>query len=355
MSEKRIRTPGIDDSDGEPEVRIHDARADIPDEDLDRSLRPPSLADFVNQVQVTEQLAIFIEAAKRRGEPLDHVLLAGPPGLGKTSLAHIVAAEMGVPLVQTAGPALERKADVASFLTSLEPGSVFFVDEIHRLGRAVEETLYPAMEDGELPVVLGQGAGARTVTLPLPPFTLVGATTRAGLLTTPLRDRFGVSHRLEHYDPVHLAQIIERSAGILEVEIDAEGARIIAGRSRGTPRVANRLLKRVRDFAEVKGTGSVDADVAAAGLEMLEVDAGGLDRSDRSLLNTVATKFAGGPVGLSTLAVAIGEEQDTIEDVLEPYLLQQGLLKRTPRGRVLTERAYEHLGIPMPDRARSLF
>jgi holliday junction DNA helicase RuvB len=352
MSEKRIRTPGLDEAD---EVRIHDARADVPDEDLDRSLRPPSLTDFVNQVQVTEQLAIFIEAAKRRGEPLDHVLLAGPPGLGKTSLAHIVAAEMQVPLVQTAGPALERKADVASFLTSLEPGSVFFVDEIHRLGRAVEETLYPAMEDGELPVVLGQGAGARTVTLPLPPFTLVGATTRAGLLTTPLRDRFGVSHRLEHYDPAHLAEIIERSAGILEVEIDAEGARIIAGRSRGTPRVANRLLKRVRDFAQVKGNGSVDGEVAAAGLEMLEVDAGGLDRSDRSLLDTVAAKFGGGPVGLSTLAVAIGEEQDTIEDVLEPYLLQQGLLKRTPRGRVLTERAYEHLGIPKPDRARSLF
>jgi len=350
--EGRIRTPGIDD---EPEVRIHDARADLPDEDLDRSLRPPTLSDFVNQVQVTEQLAIFIEAARGRGEPLDHVLLAGPPGLGKTSLAHIVAAEMEVPLVQTAGPALERKADVASFLTALEPGSVFFVDEIHRLGRAVEETLYPAMEDGELPVVLGQGAGARTVTLPLPAFTLVGATTRAGLLTTPLRDRFGVSHRLEHYSPEHLAEIVERSAGILEIEIDAEGAHAIASRSRGTPRVANRLLKRVRDFAQVKGSGRVDAEVAAAGLEMLEVDAGGLDRSDRNLLETIAAKFAGGPVGLSTLAVAVGEEQDTIEDVLEPYLLQEGLLKRTPRGRVLTERAYEHLGLPVPEQAHSLF
>jgi Holliday junction DNA helicase RuvB len=352
MSEKRIRTPGIED---EPEIRVHDARADAPDEELDRSLRPPTLSDFVNQQQVTEQLGIFIEAARRRGEPLDHVLLAGPPGLGKTSLAHIVAAEMEVPLVQTAGPALERKGDVASFLTSLEPGSVFFVDEIHRLGRAVEETLYPAMEDGELPVVLGQGAGARTVTLPLPPFTLIGATTRAGLLTTPLRDRFGVCHRLEHYGAEHLAEIVARSASILEVEMDAGGAETIAARSRGTPRVANRLLKRVRDFAQVKGRGAIDAEVAGAALEMLEVDVGGLDRSDRGLLETVAMKFAGGPVGLSTLAVAIGEEQDTIEDVLEPYLLQQGLLKRTPRGRVLTERAYEHLGIPAPEGAKSLF
>jgi Holliday junction DNA helicase RuvB len=352
----RIRTPGMDEPvPVDAKVRVHDARADVPDEDLDRSLRPPTLADFVNQEQVTEQLAIFIEAALGRGEPLDHVLLAGPPGLGKTSLAHIVAAELGVPMVQTAGPALERKADVASFLTALEPGSVFFIDEIHRLGRAVEETLYPAMEDGELPVVLGQGAGARTVTLPLPPFTLVGATTRSGLLTTPLRDRFGVCHRLEHYNPEHLALIIERSAGILGVEVDAEGARTIAGRSRGTPRVANRLLKRVRDFAQVKGRGTIGAEVATDALEMLEVDVGGLDRSDRALLDTVATKFAGGPVGLSTLAVAIGEEQDTIEDVLEPYLLQQGLLKRTPRGRVLTPRAYEHLGLPAPKGATSLF
>ncbi len=354
MNEKRIRTPGIEEPLGD-EVRIHDARADAPDEDLDRSLRPRTLEDFVNQEQVTGQLAIFIEAARGRGEPLDHVLLAGPPGLGKTSLAHIVAAELEVPMVQTAGPALERKADVASFLTALEPGSVFFVDEIHRLGRAVEETLYPAMEDGELPVVLGQGAGARTVTLPLPPFTLIGATTRAGLLTTPLRDRFGVCHRLEHYEPRHLAEIVGRSAGILGVEIDAEGAETIATRSRGTPRVANRLLKRVRDYAQVKDRGMIDAAVAGAALEMLEVDAGGLDRSDRALLDVVATKFSGGPVGLSTLAIAVGEEAETIEDVIEPYLLQQGMLKRTPRGRVLTSRAYDHLGLPVPEGAKSLF
>ena len=337
------------------ELRVHDARADQPDLELDQSLRPKGLGDFVNQKQVTDQLAVFIEAARRRGEPLDHVLLAGPPGLGKTSLANIVAAEMGVPLIQTAGPALERKGDVAAFLTSLEPGSVFFIDEIHRLGRAVEETLYPAMEDGELPVVLGQGAGAQTVTLPLPPFTLIGATTRSGLLTTPLRDRFGVSHRLEYYTPADLARIVIRSAGILGVEIDEGGAVAIAERSRGTPRVANRLLKRVRDFAEVKGSGSVDAEMADAALEMLEVDKAGLDRADRALLELIATRFQGGPVGLSTIAVAIGEEQDTIEDVLEPYLLKMGMLKRTPRGRVLTQSAFEHLGLPVPSGHQSLF
>jgi holliday junction DNA helicase RuvB len=352
---KGIRTPGIapDESDGE--VVIHDARQVGADDEFDRSLRPPTLADFVNQVQVTEQLGIFIEAARRREEALDHVLLAGPPGLGKTSLAHIIAAELEVPMVQTAGPALERKADIAAFLTALEPGSVFFIDEIHRLGRAVEETLYPAMEDRRLPVVLGQGAGARTVTLDLPPFTLIGATTRTGLLTTPLRDRFGVCHRLEHYQAADLRQIVLRSAAILGIEVTPEGAEEIAGRARGTPRVANRLLRRVRDFVEVKGRGAVDAALAADALELLEVDRAGLDRHDRQLLEVIASKFGGGPVGLSTLAVAVGEEADTIQDVFEPYLLQQGLVKRTPRGRVLTERAYEHLGLPIPEGTASLF
>jgi Holliday junction DNA helicase RuvB len=353
---KGIRTPGVGPEEPDAdEVVIHDARAAGADDDFDRSLRPPKLEEFVNQVQVTEQLGIFIEAARRRGEALDHVLLAGPPGLGKTSLAHIIAAEMSAPMVQTAGPALERKADIAAFLTSLEPGSVFFIDEIHRLGRAVEETLYPAMEDRRLPVVLGQGAGARTVTLDLPAFTLIGATTRTGLLTTPLRDRFGVSHRLEHYDASDLRQIVLRSAGILGIEVTDDGAGEIASRARGTPRVANRLLRRVRDFAEVKGGGSIDGDLASDALAMLEVDRAGLDRHDRQLLELIASKFAGGPVGLSTLAVAVSEEPDTIEDVFEPYLLQQGLIKRTPRGRVLTERAYEHLGLPVPEGMASLF
>jgi holliday junction DNA helicase RuvB len=339
---------GVIDPRGAPEPGVAD-------DDLDRSLRPQKLADFVNQEQVTRQLEVFIEAARRRGEPLDHVLLAGPPGLGKTSLAHIIAAELGAEVVQTAGPALERKADIAAFLTALEPGSVFFIDEIHRLNRAIEETLYPAMEDGRLPVVLGQGAGARTVTLDLPPFTLVGATTRTGLLTTPLRDRFGVCHRLEHYGAEHLAQIVRRSAGILGVEIEPAGERAIAERSRGTPRVANRLLRRVRDFADVRGAGVITGDIAREGLGMLEVDEAGLDRHDRTILDTIGRKFAGGPVGLSTLAAAVDEETDTIEDVYEPYLLQQGLIKRTPRGRVLTERGFEHLGIEQPTGAASLF
>lgn len=343
---------GLDAPIAEP---IATARIGGADDELDRSLRPRKLADFVNQAQVTSQLEVFIEAAKRRSESLDHVLLAGPPGLGKTSLAQIIAAELEGPFVQTAGPALERKGDVASFLTSLEPGSVFFVDEIHRLNRAIEETLYPAMEDHRLPVVLGQGAGARTVTLDLPQFTLVGATTRAGLLTTPLRDRFGVSMRLEHYAPEHLAEIVGRSAKILGVEIEPGGERVIAERSRGTPRVANRLLKRVRDFAEVRGAGVVTESVADEALGLLEVDGAGLDRHDRTILESIAVKFAGGPVGLSTLAAAVDEEQETIEDVYEPYLLQQGLLKRTPRGRVITERGFAHLGLPVPEGAATLF
>jgi Holliday junction DNA helicase RuvB len=325
------------------------------DDELDRSLRPQRLADFIAQDQVTEQLGIFIEAARRRGEPLDHVLLAGPPGLGKTSLAHIIAAELEVPLVQTAAPALERKADIAAFLTALEPGSVFFIDEIHRLNPAIEETLYPAMEDRRLPVVLGQGAGARTVTLDLPPFTLVGATTRAGLLSKPLHDRFGLTHRLEHYEPADLARIVARSASILGVEIEPGGELAIAERSRGTPRVANRLLKRVRDFAEVRAAGVITEEIALEALSMLEVDRAGLDRHDRLILETIATKFGGGPVGLSTLCAAIDEEPDTIEEVYEPYLLQQGLIKRTPRGRVLTERGFAHLGLPVPEGAATLF
>ena len=327
----------------------------LPEEDLDRSLRPKRLEDFVGQDKVKRQLAVSIEAAARRGEPLDHVLLAGPPGLGKTSLAHIVAAELGVPMVQTAGPALERKADVAAFLTALEPGSVFFVDEIHRLQRALEETFYPAMEDRQLPITVGLGAGARIVTLELPPFTLIGATTRAGLLTTPLRDRFGLQHRLEHYGPGDLARIVVRSARVLGIEIESAGARAIAERARGTPRVANRLLKRVRDFAEVHRGGRIDAETASAALDLLEVDHEGLDRLDREILGAICGHFGGGPVGLSTLAIAVGEESDTIEDVYEPYLLQRGLLKRTPRGRCATERAFRHLGLEPPAEAASLF
>ena len=328
-------------------ARIQASEA-LPEEDLDRSLRPRRLEDFVGQEALKDQLAVSIAAAGTRGEALDHVLLAGPPGLGKTSLAQIVAAELDVPFVQTAGPALERKGDVAALLTALEPRAVFFVDEIHRLPRALEETFYPAMEDGCLPITVGQGAGARVVTIDLPPFTLIGATTRTGLLTTPLRDRFGIQHRLEHYAPHDLARIVRRSARLLEVAIEDDGAVAIAARSRGTPRVANRLLKRVRDYAQVRSTGVVTGAVAADALDMLEVDHAGLDRLDREILRAICEKFGGGPVGLSTLAVAVGEEQDTIEDVYEPYLLQRGLIERTPRGRAATRRAFEHLGLEAP-------
>jgi holliday junction DNA helicase RuvB len=319
------------------EVRVQ-APEELLEDELDRSLRPRRLGDFIGQMAVKEQLTVSIAAAASRREPLDHVLLAGPPGLGKTSLAQIVANELEVSFVQTAGPALERKGDVAAFLTALEPRSVFFVDEIHRLPRALEETFYPAMEDGSLPITVGQGAGARVVTLDLPPFTLIGATTRTGLLSTPLRDRFGIQHRLAHYGPEHLVKIVLRSARLLEVEIDELGAQAIADRSRGTPRVANRLLKRVRDYAEVRGSGVVTAPIAAAALDSL----------DREILRAICEKFGGGPVGLSTLAVAVGEEQDTLEDVYEPYLLQRGMIERTPRGRLATRRAFEHLGLEPP-------
>jgi Holliday junction DNA helicase RuvB len=328
-------------------VRVQDP-GELPEDELERSLRPRRLEDFVGQEALKDQLAISILAAASRGEALDHVLLAGPPGLGKTSLAQIVAAELEVPFVQTAGPALERKGDIAAFLTALEPRSVFFVDEIHRLPRALEETFYPAMEDGVLPITVGQGAGARVVTIDLPPFTLVGATTRTGLLTTSLRDRFGIQHRLEHYGAEDLATIVRRSARLLGVAVDPDGAVAIAARSRGTPRVANRLLRRVRDYAEVRADGVVSAETAHSALDLLEVDQVGLDRLDREILRAICERFDGGPVGLSTLAVAVGEEQDTVEDVYEPYLLQRGLLERTPRGRVATRRAYAHLGLDPP-------
>jgi Holliday junction DNA helicase RuvB len=313
------------------------------DDDFERSLRPRSLADFVGQERVKQQLEIALEAAKARGEALDHVLLAGPPGLGKTSLAQIVRNELGVGIRQIAGPGLERK-DIAAILTSLEPRDVLFIDEIHRMSRAAEEILYPALEDFRLDIVMGQGPAARTLTLDLPPFTLVGATTRTGLLTTPLRDRFGLTFRLDLYAADELASIVRRSARILDVQLEDTAAELVAGRSRGTPRIANRILRRMRDVAEVRHEGAVTTDVAEEALALLEVDSIGLERFDRELLRCVVEKFGGGPVGLSTLAVALGEEPETIEDVYEPYLLQLGFLQRTPRGRIVTDLGREHLG-----------
>jgi len=328
--------------------RIVTASAASEDEALDRAIRPRKLADYVGQPQVTEQMEVFIEAARRREDALDHVLIFGPPGLGKTTLAHIIANEMGANLRHSAGPVLEKQGDLAALLTNLEPHDVLFVDEIHRLSPVVEEILYPAMEDYQLDIVIGEGPAARSIKLDLPPFTLIGATTRAGLLTSPLRDRFGIVQRLEFYNSKDLAYILKRSAGILGIEMEEPGGLALARRSRGTPRIANRLLRRVRDYAEVKAQGVVTAGVVEAAMQMLDVDERGFDSQDRRLLSTIIEKFDGGPVGVDNLAAAIGEEKGTIEDVLEPYLIQQGYIVRTPRGRMATRNAYAQLGLKPP-------
>jgi Holliday junction DNA helicase RuvB len=315
---------------------------------FERSLRPGTLDEFIGQPATREQLEIFIEAARQRGEALDHVLIFGPPGLGKTTLAHILATEMEAKLRQTSGPVLEKAGDLAAILTNLESGDVLFIDEIHRLNPAIEEILYPALEDYHLDIIIGEGPAARSIKLNLPPFTLVGATTRAGLLTSPLRDRFGIVQRLQFYNSDEMAQIVRRSANLLNIEHDTAGVEAIATRSRGTPRVANRLLRRVRDYAQVRADGRLSAETANAALDMLEVDSLGLDLLDRNLLHAIIEKFDGGPVGIDSIAAAVGEERGTIEDVVEPYLIQQGYLMRTPRGRVATRTAWRHMGIPMP-------
>ena len=327
---------------------IEAAVVDPEDREFDVALRPKTLAEFVGQERVKEQLALLIDGARRRDEAVDHLLFSGPPGLGKTTLAQIVANEMGAGFQPTSGPALDRPSDLAAILTNLGDGDVLFVDEIHRMPRAVEEVLYPALEDFNLDVVLGKGPTARSIRLELPRFTMVAATTRPGRITLPLRERFGFSPRLDYYSVDELTMIVGRSAGILGVETDHDGAGEIASRSRGTPRIANRLLRRVRDFAEVRHEGAITGDIARAGLQVFEVDEEGLDRLDHAILTTIVTKFSGGPVGLSTLAASVGEEPDTIEDVVEPYLLQLGFLQRTPRGRVVTARAYAHLGVTSP-------
>jgi holliday junction DNA helicase RuvB len=336
--------------------RLVTPRASDREDASDRAIRPQRLQDYVGQSTMRAQMEIFIQAAKARKEPLDHVLIFGPPGLGKTTLANIIANEMEVGIRHTSGPVLEKAGDVAALLTNLDPGDVLFIDEIHRLSAVVEEVLYPAMEDYQIDIMIGEGPAARSIKLDIPPFTLVGATTRAGLLTSPLRDRFGIVHRLEFYTPGELALIVSRSARILGVEMTPEGAAEVARRSRGTPRIANRLLRRVRDFAEVVGDGHISGEVASRALEMLHVDAEGFDQLDRRLLSTMIERFDGGPVGLDNLAAAIGEERGTIEDVLEPYLIQQGFIMRTPRGRMATRSAYLHLGLkPLQPASGDLF